>query len=190
MNVILASASPRRKEILSKMIADFSVIPAENECALDPGLPPEEAVKRVAASKAQAVFAEHPEDLVIGSDTAVLVDSTFLGKPQNEEEAKAMLRLLSGRSHRVLTAVAILSQTKTSVFCDSALVEFAPLAEEEIRAYVASGEPMDKAGAYGIQGLGGKFVTRIDGDFFTVMGLPCAKLYQALKSFDILDVRR
>ena len=186
MNVILASASPRRKEILSKMIADFSVIPAENECALDPGLPPEDAVMRVAASKAQAVFDAHPDALVIGSDTAVLVDSAFLGKPKNEADAKAMLRLLSGRCHRVLTAVAILSPNGTSVFCDSALVEFAPLSEDEIDAYVASGEPMDKAGAYGIQGLGGKFVIRIDGDFFTVMGLPCARLYRELKSLGIL----
>lgn len=186
MNVILASASPRRKEILSKMIADFSVIPAENECALDPLLLPEDAVMRVAESKARAVFEKHPEDLVIGSDTAVLVDRTFLGKPQNEENAKAMLRQLSGRCHRVLTAVAILSPDKTSVFCDSTLVEFAPLSEDEIAAYVASGEPMDKAGAYGIQGLGGKFVSRIDGDFFTVMGLPCARLYRELKPFGVL----
>lgn len=181
--IVLASNSPRRKEICALLDLPVTVIPARHEEAPDPSLSPENAVMRVARAKAAEVFASCPDALVIGADTAVLLENTFLGKPRDEADAARMLRALSGRQHRVLTGVALLSREKEDVFCESASVWFRRLAEEEIRAYIASGEPMDKAGAYGIQGRGAKFVSRIDGDFYTVMGLPCAALYERLQSF-------
>ncbi len=181
--IILASASPRRKEILSMFVDEFQIIPAKNEVEIDASLSVTEAVKKVAYYKALEVFEQNRDKIVIGSDTSVLINSEFLGKPKDRNDAFRMLRLLSGNVHQVLTAVCIMAESKEICFCETVQVEFCNLTDEEINEYLYSGEPFDKAGAYGIQGKGGKFVKRIDGDFFSVMGLPCSRTYQELKNF-------
>lgn len=182
--LILASASPRRREILTTLGIPFTVCPADREDAVDPALPPEEAVLRVAQSKASAVFARFPDRAVLGADTMVLlpdeVGGTMLGKPRSDEDAARMLRLLAGRTHRVLTAVYLCTPQGGAGFTDTARVTFFPMSEEEIADYVASGEPRDKAGAYGAQGRGGRYVRGIEGDFYTVMGLPSGALWRFL----------
>lgn len=179
--MILASASPRRREILNLMGFAYTVEPAQTELPADPALPPEEAVLCVARGKAEEIAKRHPHEVVLGADTVVVVDDTILGKPQNTEDAKAMLRRLSGREHRVITAVWICDGDKSEGFADSAAVTFMEMTEDEIDAYVASGEPMDKAGAYAIQGRGMRHIRGISGDFYTVMGLPSGRLYEVLK---------
>lgn len=179
--IILASASPRRKEILSLICDDFKVIPAKDEPLNDPSLSYEESVMRIARFKAEEIAKKYPECTVIGADTSVLSENGFLGKPKDGEDAVNMLLSLSNKVHRVYTATCIISPRKTVTFCECTNVEFCKLTREEAVEYVKSGEPMDKAGAYGIQGKGAKFVKRIDGDFYTVMGLPCARLYSELK---------
>ena len=181
--MILASSSPRRKEICELLGLDFTVIPAENEIEIDKTIAPDEAVKLVALSKAQDVFSKNPKNTVIGSDTAVYCDNEFLGKPENKDDAKRMLKMLSGKKHYVLTGVAVINEEKTVAFCEKATVYFQKLTDEEIEWYVNTLEPYDKAGAYAIQGLSARFIEKIDGDFYTVMGLPCHKLYEVLKEF-------
>lgn len=146
-----------------------------------PGERPGDYVRRLAEAKARAVQAA-PEETVLGADTTVVIDGEILAKPIDADDARRMLRLLSGRRHEVLTGVCLLRGG--AAFCDCAATEvvFAPLSEREIAEYVASGEPMDKAGAYAIQGLASKFVERIDGDYFNVMGLPVALVYRRLQS--------
>lgn len=183
--LILASNSPRRREICELLNLKFEIIPAENESPLDLSLPREKAVEAVAVSKAEEVFNKNPLATVIGSDTAVLCDGTFLGKPENEDDAKRMLKMLSGKRHQVLTGVAIISRDKRVSFCEVAQVEFQSLSDEEILWYISTKEPMDKAGAYAVQGKGARFVKKIDGDFYTVMGLPCQRLYEELKNFRV-----
>ena len=178
---ILASASPRRRELLSRLGIPFAVKPAGQEPPVDPSLPLEEAVMAVARAKAEEVAKTHPQEVVLGADTVVALPTPAgerrLGKPQNAEEAAAMLRQLSGQSHWVLTAVWLCTPEGGCGFCDAATVQFYPMTEAEIAAYVATGEPLDKAGAYAIQGQGMRFVRGIEGDFYTVMGLPAAKLW-------------
>lgn len=186
---ILASASPRRREICEKLGLPFSVEPAAAEVPLDPALPLAEGVLKIARSKADAVFALHPTEAVLGADTVVAVDSdegtTVLGKPTDPADAARMLCLLSGRTHRVLTAVWLCTPGRCDGFVSENRVTFSPMSDEDIAAYVASGEPLDKAGAYGVQGLGARYVRKIEGDFFAVMGLPAADLWTFLNSFDL-----
>ncbi len=179
--MILASASPRRREICDLLGLCYTVEPAKTELPADPALPPEDAVLRVARGKAEEIAARYPDKVVLGADTAVVVDDTILGKPRDAEDAKAMLRQLSGREHRVITAVWICDGDKSEGFADSTAVTFLPMSEDEITEYVASGEPMDKAGAYAIQGRGMRHIRSINGDFYTVMGLPSGRLYEVLK---------
>lgn len=180
-DIILASASPRRREICDLLGLTYTVEPAQTELPMDPKLPLEEAVLRVARGKAEEIAAKHPHAVVIGADTVVAVGDTVLGKPQNEEHAKDMLRRLAGNEHRVITAVWICDGERSEGFADSAAVTFMPMSEAEIAEYVASKEPMDKAGAYAIQGKGMRFIRGISGDFYTVMGLPSGRLYDVLK---------
>ena len=181
--LILASQSPRRKEILEKLGVAFTVCPATSEVGIDPTVSLCEAVTAVARAKAEEVAASHPAKAVLGADTVVALGETVLGKPRDEAEAKAMLRALSGREHRVVTAVWVVDETgRGQGFASDNRVTFAPLSEEEIAQYVATGEPLDKAGAYGIQGIGGRFITRLCGDFYAVMGLPCGELRLFLRS--------
>ena len=187
--IILASASPRRREICDKLGLTFSVEPAAAEVPLDPALPLADSVLNVARSKAEAVFALHPTEAVLGADTVVAVDadgqSLVLGKPADPADAAHMLRLLSGRTHRVLTAVWLCTPARCDGFVSENRVTFAPLSEADIAEYVASGEPLDKAGSYGVQGLGARYVRHIEGDFFAVMGLPAADLWAFLRTFDL-----
>jgi septum formation protein len=178
--LVLASASPRRRELLTQAGYTFRVHAAQvNEDPL-PGEEPIAYVTRLAREKAEAVFRELSADghgeplLVLGADTTVTVDGEILGKPENAAEAARMLRLLSGRSHRVMTGVALVSAAATEVAAEVTAVRFLTLSDEEIAAYVATGEPMDKAGAYAIQGRAARWIPRIEGCYFNVMGLPLA----------------
>lgn len=181
--IILASASPRRKELMELAGYDFEVICADIVEVVPEEAMPQEVVMSLALQKAQAVAAEHKEAVVIGSDTVVALDGKILGKPHSEQEACEMLRSLSGRTHKVFTGVAIVCGGKVKSFFDETDVEFYSLGDDEIKKYVATGEPTDKAGAYGIQGKGSVLVKRINGDFFSVMGLPIAKLYREMSDF-------
>ena len=181
--IILASASPRRKELMELAGYDFEVICADIVEVVPEEAMPQEVVMSLALQKAQAVAAEHKEAVVIGSDTVVALDGKIIGKPHSEQEACEMLRSLSGRTHKVFTGVAIVCGGKVKNFFDETDVEFYSLGDDEIKKYVATGEPTDKAGAYGIQGKGSVLVKRINGDFFSVMGLPIAKLYREMSDF-------
>ena len=187
-SIVLASASPRRREILTLAGIPFTVCPAEGEYAPD-DLPPEERVRALACSKARPVAPRFPGRITLGADTMVALEDRVLGKPSSEQEAGEMLLSLQGRTHRVLTGVWLVAVdaagnvVKETGFTDIAEVTFYPMTLEEATAYVATGEPMDKAGAYGIQGYGLRFVQGIRGDFYTVMGLPGGRLVRALSSF-------
>lgn len=183
MGLLLASASPRRQELLRLITKDFTVLPAAVEESLPPALSAEEAAQYLARKKAAAVSAQHPKDLVLGSDTTVLLGDQILGKPGTPERAAEMLRLLSGKTHRVITGVALARGGVLRSFQSETAVTFYPLSEEEIAAYVATGEPLDKAGGYGIQGYGALLVKAIAGDFYSVMGLPVAQTARMLAAF-------
>lgn len=176
--LILASQSPRRKELLSLITTDFTVRSAEVDEALPKGISPEDAVLYLSKIKAQAVF--NGTDTVIGADTIVVLDGEILGKPADDDEAFSMLRALSGREHSVFTGVSVLNPEANICFHRETKVKFCPLSDEEIRDYIGTGECRDKAGAYGIQGYGSRFVEGISGDYFNVVGLPVSALYHAL----------
>jgi len=171
--LILASASPRRKQLLEQIgVTDFEVRPAPSEIEAD-NLPPGEAVQVIALAKGQAIAKDAPPGtLILAADTEVYFNGALLGKPQDPADAERMLRLLSGATHRVYTGVALLKDDKTLVAVEATDVTFRHLTDLEIQVYVASGEPMDKAGAYGIQGKAAHFVRRIEGDVYNVIGLP------------------
>lgn len=184
--LILASQSPRRRELLANITPDFAVQVSQAEEDLAPGTPPEEAVERLALRKAQAVLRLQPEPencVVIGSDTVVAVGGKILGKPRDREDCLAMLEALSGREHTVHTGVALLRGGRERVFRETAQVEFWPLSQEERAWYAGTPEPYDKAGGYGVQGLGSLLVKGIRGDYFTVMGLPVSRLWRELRDF-------
>ena len=185
--LILASASPRRRELMEKLHRSFLCEVSSCKEELPEGLPATEAAEYLAVQKAQDVLSRHREDpevpVVIGSDTVVICDGQILGKPKDAEDACRMLRALSGRTHLVCTGVCICSPKKTCSFTSTTEVRFYPLTHEEIQAYVQSGEPMDKAGAYGIQGDGSLLVEEIRGDYYSVMGLPIARVARSLRSF-------
>ena len=183
MKIILASASPRRREICALMGLEFEVIPSKSEEPIDALLAPEKAIEKIAYAKGLEVFCEHNDQIVLSSDTAVFLDGEFFEKPKDKDDARQMLKKLSGKTHKVITAVSIFSSKKQLIFSDVALVTFNKLSENEIDDYLKNGDWQDKAGAYGIQSKAAKFVKKINGDFYTVMGLPCAKTYQALKKF-------
>ena len=172
--LVLASASPRRSELLSAAGLDFTVDTSEVDETPRVGERPVDYVRRLAEAKARAVAARHPAAMVLGADTTVVVDGDILGKPADDGEARAMLARLQGRAHQVLTGVALVRGAWCRVDVATTDVWFAPMSAAEIDAYVASGEPRDKAGAYGIQGLASRYVTRIDGSYPNVVGLPVA----------------
>jgi septum formation protein len=179
--IILASASPRRAELLRAAGIDFDVRPADIDEAIRPGEAAGDYVSRLAEAKARAVHERDGNQTVLAADTAVVVDGQILGKPMDEADAKRMLRMIGGRTHEVLTAVSIfypgeIVDTRTDV----TTVEFAELSDGDIEWYVSSGEPMDKAGAYAVQGLASRFVTRVEGSYSNVVGLPIALVYQML----------
>lgn len=179
--IILASKSPRRKELLTLITPDFEIIPAAGEERADKSLPPGEYVCALAAHKAAEISGLHKKDTVIGADTVVAIDGEILGKPTDASDAKRMLMKLSGREHSVFTGVCIMSSGAQTVFCEETKVRFFTLSEAEIDAYIATGEPFDKAGAYGIQDRGALLVSGITGDYYNVMGLPVGRLARELK---------
>lgn len=174
-NLILASASPRRRELLGLFGIPFTVRAADIDEAMDPAKSPCDEVARVSCRKALAVE-RGPEDVVVAADTIVVCAGRVLGKPHSREEAVAMLQLLSGREHQVMTGCTVLCGDRRETFTEVTDLTFRPLSEAEIRRYVASGEPMDKAGAYGIQGGAALFCPSIRGDYYNVMGLPVCRL--------------
>lgn len=189
--VVLASQSPRRRELLSDLISGFRIIPDNSPETVDKSATPEETVKRLAVQKARNVSAcADSDEIVIAADTVVFIDGKILGKPVDAADAAEMLRTLSGRGHHVCTGIAVIDNAIGKSFCcfERTLVHFKHLTDSEIERYIASGEPMDKAGAYGIQGKGALFVEWIKGDYFNVVGLPLCRLAQVLKEefdFDI-----
>ena len=184
--LILASQSPRRRQLLEQMGLTFEVKTACIDETMDPAKPLAEEIARLSRRKAEAVQAGLSHDAVIvAADTMVCIDGQRLGKPHSTEEAAAMLRQLSGRSHTVLSGVCVLCADRVETFTQQTDITFRPLSETEIAAYVATGEPMDKAGAYGIQGMGGLFVSSLNGDYYNVMGLPICPLAEVLRRFGV-----
>ena len=180
MQLILASASPRRKELLGLYGIPFTVRAADIDETMDPDKPPFDEVARLSREKALAVSRE-PEDVVVAADTIVVCGSTVLGKPKDEAQAIEMLGLLSGRTHQVMTGCTVLRNEKCETFTEVTDIHFRPLSPGEIRRYVSTGEPLDKAGAYGSQGGAALFCQRMEGDYYNVMGLPVCALGQVLK---------
>ena len=180
MSLILASASPRRKELLEKFRIPFVIRVADIDEAMDPDRLPSDEVGRVSRLKALAV-PRQPEDIVIAADTIVVCRNKVLGKPRDEADAKATLRLLSGRDHQVMTGCTVLRGENITTFTEITDLHFRPLRQSEIDAYVASGEPMDKAGSYGIQGGAALFCEKLSGDYYNVMGLPVCRLGEVLR---------
>ena len=181
MRLILASQSPRRQQLLQLLRVAFTVCPADIDEAMDPARLPQNEVARVSKLKAEAI-ARNPGDVVIAADTIVVLEDRVLGKPADKADAMEMLRALSGRDHQVMTGMTVLRDGASVTHTEITDVHFRPLTEEEILRYVETGEPMDKAGAYGIQGFAAPFVEGIRGDYYNVMGLPVCRLEQMLRS--------
>ena len=181
--VILASKSPRRKELLEMLRIPFEIIVSDIEEQIDPENDLTKEIEKLSYQKAKAVFEKENDALVIGSDTIVKINNQVLGKPKTHEEAREMLHLLSGNTHEVITGVTILYQDQRETFSSTSSVTFSPLTDEEIDTYIATNEPLDKAGSYAIQGDGAKFIRSINGDFYTIVGLPIGELYHRLKKY-------
>lgn len=187
--LVLASASPRRQELLDKANISFAVQAADINETLHAGEQPREYAERLAREKALEVWQLRPQDTVLGADTIVVVDETVLGKPIDAADAARMLRLLAGRVHQVITGVCLASPAKTKsekpelkICSETTLVTMNEISDEEIQKYVATGEPMDKAGAYAIQGIASRWIPRVEGDYSNVVGLPVALVYSMLHS--------
>ena len=185
MNLILASASPRRQELLKLIGLPFVVRVADIDETMDLTRPAYDEVARVSRLKALAVERENPEDVVIAADTIVVCEGKVLGKPRNEEDAFRILSLLSGRDHEVMTGMTVLRGDEIVTHTEVTKIHFRQLHPDEIRAYIATGEPMDKAGAYGIQGGAALFADQMEGDYYNVMGLPVCRLAMILRSFGL-----
>lgn len=185
MAIILASSSPRRKELLRKSVSSFDVIPANIDESVKPKELPKTYVARMAKEKALAIANHHPDDIVIGCDTSVIIGNSILGKPGNDTEARFMLKRLSNLTHQVLTSVYIKTPDKVYQKIEVVQVKFYPLSEADIDAYLKTGEHQDKAGAYGIQGKGALFVKEIKGDYYSIVGFPIGFVHQVMK--DIFD---
>ena len=187
MDIILASKSPRRRELLEQMgVRDFRIITPDIDEHMDRDLPPAELVRQISEEKARAVAAQvGPDAVVIAADTVVALDGAALGKPADEEEAFRMLSILSCCRHQVYTGLTVLYGEQCHSLWEETAVTFRPLAAEEIEHYIATGEPMDKAGAYGIQGYGALFIEGISGDYYNVMGLPVCRLGRILSQLGV-----
>ena len=179
--LVLASASPRRQELLRSAGISFEVQPADIPENALPGEAAKDCAERLARDKALAVARQRPHDFVLGADTVVVVDGQVLGKPTDAADAARMLRMLSGREHQVITGVCLVVGGQPSVASETTLVTVSEITEKDIADYVASGEPMDKAGAYAIQGLASRWIPRIEGDYSNVVGLPVALVLRMLR---------
>lgn len=180
--LVLASASPRRRDLLAQIGISAAVVPADIEERRHPGEPPDAYVSRLALEKARAVQRLHPEATVLGADTTVVLEGMILNKPHDAVEAAHMLRSLSGRAHEVLTGIAVLRGEHAYTHVEATTVVFGSIPEQELARYLASGDPLDKAGAYGIQGFAARWIPRIEGDFFNVVGLPLAATLRLLRA--------
>jgi len=187
--LVLASASPRRQELLRNAGIEFEVQPAHIPEDPLPGEAAKAYAERLARQKALAVAQRRPKDTVLGADTVVVVDGQLLGKPSDAADAARMLRLLSGREHQVITGVCLVVGGKPSVASETTTVTVSELTDKDIAAYVASGEPMDKAGAYAIQGIASRWIPRIEGDYSNVVGLPVALLWRLLREVELSAVQ-
>ena len=186
MRIILASQSPRRRELLERMgLTQFDIIPARGEERADPALAPAQLVEELSRQKAAEIAQTHPDALIIAADTVVSVDGRVLGKPHSRQEAVDMLTALSGREHVVYSGLTVWYQGRSITQHEATEVRFRTLTVQDITHYVATGEPMDKAGAYGIQGYGCTLVEGISGDYYNVMGLPVCRLAQILTGFGV-----
>jgi len=185
--IVLASASPRRQALLRQIgLTDFRIIVTETDESWDPSLSPEEIVSTICRRKAKAALEMAEEgDIIITADTMVFLDDERLGKPHSEEDAYTMLSHLSGRENTVWTGVTVARGERMETEAEGTRVQFRPLTDSEIRSYIATGEPMDKAGSYGIQGIGALLVEGIHGDYFNVMGLPLLRLSRMLRRFGV-----
>lgn len=177
---VLASQSPRRRELMTFLNVPFNVIPPNITETFDPTLTIAEQIESIAHEKAFAVYSQHSDRVVIGADTVVIYEGNILGKPKTPENAIEMLRLLSGKTHEVITGVSMISSETQLRFHTSTMVTFYELTDEEILGYVETKDPLDKAGAYSIQGQGGLFVKSIEGDFYSIVGLPIARVHHEL----------
>ena len=181
--IILASKSPRRRELMEMLKLPFEIIVSDIDEQIDYDNDLVREIEKLSFRKADAVYQENKDALVIGSDTIVKIGNDVLGKPKSVEQAKEMLRELSDNTHEVVTGVTIICNDQVETFSSVAKVTFYPLSEEEIDEYVKTNEPMDKAGSYAIQGDGAKFIRSIEGDFYTIVGLPVGELYHRLKKY-------
>ena len=183
--LVLASASPRRQELLRNAGIAFEVQPAD--IAEDPlsGETAQACVERLAREKALAIAAQRPSDTVLGADTVVTIDGQILGKPDDDADAARMLRLLSGRTHQVITGVCLVAGGRCKVASETTSVTMCEISEKEVADYVATSEPMDKAGAYAIQGIASRWIPRIEGDYSNVVGLPVALVYRMLSELSV-----
>jgi len=187
MALVLASASPRRRELLKNAGIPFIVQPSEIPELPREGEAPEACAERLAREKALDVFRQRPQDFVLGADTIVIVGGQILGKPRDVVDAARILRLLSGRTHQVITGVCLIGPDRKGrsslrdTRSETTLVTMSELSDEDIQSYVATGEPLDKAGAYAIQGIASRWISRIEGDYFNVMGLPVSLVYRMLR---------
>jgi septum formation protein len=184
MQLILASASPRRAELLQNASIPFIVEPAHVAEQPTEDEQPLQYAQRLARDKARAIFARHPDSVVLGADTVVVVDEHLLEKPRDTRDAARMLGMLSGRAHQVITGVCVVATGYEQTEAETTEVRFSAISESEVANYVQSGEPMDKAGAYAIQGLASRWVERIDGCYFNVVGLPVPRLYRMLQTLE------
>jgi len=183
--VVLASGSPRRRQLLELIGIEHEIEPSNIDETMRPREAPRRHAERLAREKASAVASRDPDRITIGADTIVVINRKVLGKPTDADDARRMLSILSGREHTVITAIAVARGRKLRSAVEEVQVKFRRLREDEIDAYVATGEPMDKAGAYGIQGFGATIVERVDGDYFAVMGLPLARLVLLLRDLGV-----
>ncbi|MFJ7971194.1 Maf family protein [Psychrobacillus sp. NPDC096389] len=187
---ILASESPRRKELFGKLAIPFEVQPANIEEVVEGKLTPEDMAISIAYKKTVPIVEKNPNAIVIGADTIVHLEQESLGKPTSQDQAKAYLKKLSGRTHTVVTGVSIQGSGTSISFAESTQVTFYELTDEQIDAYVATGDSLDKAGAYGIQTMGGLFVKKIEGDYNNVVGLPISRLFQTLLTLEVIKFEK
>ncbi|MGO3731829.1 MAG: Maf family protein [Vagococcus sp.] len=180
MEIVLASSSPRRKELLTMIQSDFTVHPADIDETVLPGQTPLEYVEKMAKEKAEALVENYPTSIIIGCDTSVIHNGCIMGKPKDTQEAKHMLNALSGDTHEVLTSVCIITPEKTYRHTEHVDVTFYPLSDCDIETYLSTGEHVDKAGSYGIQGKGALFVKAIEGDYYSIVGFPVGYVNQIL----------
>lgn len=181
--IILASASPRRKELLKLLDIDFDIIVSTCDEVFDEELSVYENLKNIAYSKAYDVFKDNGDNLVIGADTIVYLEDRVLLKPKDKDDAREMIKSLSGKTHSVISGISVITKEKSLKTAVETKVTFKELNDEEIKEYINTNEPYDKAGGYAVQGIAGKFISKIEGDYFNVVGLSISTLYDMLKEF-------